>query len=280
MITEALEWPKKETLWVKLGLRVDVIANSRGRHPSMLLAYLAEGLSSELRFANAAPASSLIKLPILLCLWASSIPLALSGLESGKLGHLGGLTMADYWPQIITAASTLIGAVTGGFVTFTVQTRAKAIEREENRASLATAIAAEIDAYIDLMEVRKHEKNAMDLIAQNEAGNKLLPSHWMTSQEAGSDPFPILKANLSQIGTLGPVCDSLANFYSQVMGTRMTVLAAREGHYDHVSPSDVAKIMRTELDQWRNAMALGRSTASALRSGTSIVDLTKKRNAW
>lgn len=88
MITEALEWPQKETLWVKLGLRVDVIANSGGRHPSMLLAYLAEGLSSELRFTDAAPAGCLVELPVLIGLGTAGIPFSLAPFAASKISHL------------------------------------------------------------------------------------------------------------------------------------------------------------------------------------------------
>jgi hypothetical protein len=173
--------------------------------------------------------------------------------------------MTDYWPQIITAGSGLFGTIVGGLISWGVQHWAKKQERQEKRSSLAIAIAAEIDSYLDLMKARDHVGNASKMIAANEQGIQVLPKKWMTDEERKASSFPIFDANLSQLGILGPVLSDIATFHRRVAAVRATIINAMEGAYNDMAPADIAEIMKAELVMWENAVAIGRSTARRLR---------------
>jgi hypothetical protein len=111
--------------------------------------------------------------------------------------------MADYWPQIIPAVSVLVGALIGGIVSYKAQIAGKEADSRNARNSLSLAVAAEIEAYIDLMQNREHEKYAEALIAANQSGVQTIPKAWISGHELISDPLPVLRANLQSIGLLG-----------------------------------------------------------------------------
>lgn len=87
VVAKALERPNEERCWVELCLRVDVIAHRGRRNPAMPLAVLTERLLRQLESTHSPPSRRLVELSILLSLRAAGIPLALPGLESGKLAH-------------------------------------------------------------------------------------------------------------------------------------------------------------------------------------------------
>ena len=84
-VAQALEWPFKESGRVELGVRVHMVADSSSSDTAMPLAVLAQWMLSKLGLAKLPPAHCLVELPIPLCLWTASIPLALPGLEGNKL---------------------------------------------------------------------------------------------------------------------------------------------------------------------------------------------------
>lgn len=87
-IAQALEWSFEEGGRIKFCLRVNVVADRGSGDATVPLAVFAKRLLPKLGLTNPSPPRRLVELPVFLGLWTSSIPLALPGLEGGKLGHL------------------------------------------------------------------------------------------------------------------------------------------------------------------------------------------------
>ena len=176
--------------------------------------------------------------------------------------------MADYWPQIITAVSGLMGTVVGGLITWGVQHKTALRARSEKRRSLEVSLPAEVDSFLDLMDHRNHVQNVTAMIAANRAGAHTVPGRWITDEERKASAFPIFDANIADLGLLDDnTLRDLATFHRRVAGVRATIIQAMEGGYDNVPAQQVADIMERELGLWKNAVALGRSVAGALRDG-------------
>src|SRR4026208_2368652 len=80
---------------------------------------------------------------------------------------------------IISGASGILGALVGGLTTWATQECARHRELSERRRALASAIAAETEAYLELMERRQHTERAEDVLKRLEGGeNGSLRGGW------------------------------------------------------------------------------------------------------
>lgn len=142
---------------------------------------------------------------------------------------------------------------------------------EDRRASkarsrtLAFAIAAEIEAYLDLMEMRDHVSYARDLIRMNRGGTRRLPKEWISGFEREYDPLPVMRSAIPEIGLLGTLGGDVAKFYTQVTAVRATLMSADDGKYDDACAEDLAFIFEKELELWLATVDLGRLLTRILR---------------
>lgn len=81
---------------------------------------------------------------------------------------------------LISGIFALSGAVIGGLVTFGGQYYFRAKELRERKQALAYSVAAEIEAYLDLMECRDHVTYAQQIIDNNRNGTRQLPKAWIS----------------------------------------------------------------------------------------------------
>ena len=123
-----------------------------------------------------------------------------------------------------------------------------------------------MEAYIDLMAKRGHVEYAQQVIETNKSGKKELPKNWISGFEKGSDPFPVIKATLPEIGILGGLSGDVARFYSQATAVRLTLMAVGEGAYDDARPVDLAHIFEEELALWLDTESHARTTIRVLRT--------------
>lgn len=173
--------------------------------------------------------------------------------------------MADYWPQIISGAAGLVGSAIGTIGTLYAQNSKRTDEAQQQRKALGFAIAAEIDAYLDLMERRDWVMQAEHLLNVAKSGQKPRVDRWITEEEQSRDVFPIFTANLSNIGLLGPSCKELGKFYTSVIAIRTTVTEMQAGKYDDLSPSVWVELIREEIDFWLETVVIGRRSTDQLR---------------
>src|SRR5690606_33974488 len=100
--------------------------------------------------------------------------------------------------------------------------------------------------------------------------NKILPKSWISGFEKANDPFPVFRSSLDKLGTLGVFCNDVGKFYSQASAIRITLIAVDEGTYDTATPSDLAKIIRSELALWAETEAFGWRLARQLKEAATF----------
>lgn len=170
------------------------------------------------------------------------------------------------WLQVLPAVSGLVGALIGSGAALFGQHLQRRHELTHRRQSIAFAIAAEIEAYIDIIDQRGWVPIAEMLFKQASAGTIPKVEGWLSDQEQARDPFPIFSANMGNIGTLGQITGRLAKFYTRVIGIRSTVVDMQIGAYDDLGPEGVAHVIRGEIDLWLETAVLGRKLVNDLRS--------------
>jgi len=171
----------------------------------------------------------------------------------------------NLWQSMITSVFALLGVLIGGLVTYLVQTKSKEKEHRALCKSLSLAIAAEIEAYLDLILIRDHTKYAKTIIELNKNGIKTLPKDWVSGFERGIESFPVITANLSNIGSLGSSCSDVVAFYSQAMAVRLTLMGVSDGKYDEATATDLERMFQGELELWGKTEYLGRNVIKSLR---------------
>lgn len=167
--------------------------------------------------------------------------------------------------SIIGAASALAGAIVGGVATNWAQASQRRAEFRTRRRGLAAAHAAEIRAYLEMIEMRRYVQHAEQLHMALSQGYSVSLKGFMTEHERLTDPFPVYRSNIAEIGVLGPqLCGDLAIFHSWVSAVRSTIVRAEEGYYDTYAPEQSAELLREELAVWRDLTIRGRKLIEEL----------------
>lgn len=172
----------------------------------------------------------------------------------------------NLWLQVLPAVSGLIGVLIGAGSALYGQHRQRQHELTQRRQSIGFALAAEIEAYLDIVEQREWVLVAENLFTQASNGNLPKVEGWLSEKEKTKDPFPIFAANMGNIGLLGQTTGPLAKFYTRVIGIRPTVADLQDGGYDDLGAYGVARVIRGEIDLWLETVVLGRKIVHDLRS--------------
>ncbi|MEE9909791.1 hypothetical protein LWV33_21610 [Brucella intermedia] len=179
---------------------------------------------------------------------------------------------------IITAVAGLIGAVIGAGASVWSQSKDRNARWERDVNGLRMALSAEISSYLSLIEKRGQIEYLEGIAKANEEAamlanfpkNKILPKSWISGFEKANDPFPVFRSSLDKLGTLGVFCNDVGKFYSQASAIRITLIAVDEGTYDTATPSDLAKIIRSELALWAETEAFGWRLARQLKEAATF----------
>lgn len=167
--------------------------------------------------------------------------------------------------SIISAASGLLGALIGAGAALLTQHLARRSELAKERKSLAAAIAAEIEAYLDLMN-RRDMLGSLDLLTKRLGrGEQLSIKHFALPDEKPLDQFLIGPSVVTSIGLLGDLAADVAKFYTLVAGVRTTGIFAARGAYDAMQPEARGTLVKQERDVLATALDLGRELVPRLR---------------
>lgn len=171
--------------------------------------------------------------------------------------------MAGEW---LPAVSGLVGTVIGGCITYFGQKLSRDAEKKAERAALAGGIAAEIEAYLLLMQVRNHAAGARALAARIRGGSGEKLRGFLHEDNKPLDEFPVARAHMGDVGQLGDVCFDLAKFYALLAGVQTTVISAERGKYDSMSASDLADMIERETVLWEQSLALATSVLPRVKA--------------
>jgi hypothetical protein len=169
-------------------------------------------------------------------------------------------------PSLIAAGSGLAGTAIGGLISYWAQVGRAKGEENRRRKSMAISLAAEIEAYLELMKRRGHAVNARALAAQFRTGQSVKIRGFALTDDTPLGQFPLFMRLMDQIGELGSVCSELAKFYTLIAGVRTTCIAAERGQYDNWSSTAQANLIEAEVDVWESALTLGKELVPRLRS--------------
>ena len=168
--------------------------------------------------------------------------------------------------DLTAALIGLGGAVVGGVLVIIGQYLQDSRDRTARKTAVAHSIAAEIEAYLDLMKRRNHVAYAQQIIDANKRGVKSIPKDWISGFERELEPFPIMRSALPEVGLLGSLGGDVAKFYTQTNAIRITIMGADDGKYDNATAADLAYIFEQELKLWNDTEELGRTVIKVLRS--------------
>lgn len=172
--------------------------------------------------------------------------------------------MEDYpW---VSVTIPLIGVIIGGVLTIVGQQFTAWRTRKNLRRDLGAALAGEIEAFLEITRRRGLLNQATDAARALHAGMTVPLRGWVTLSEANTDQFPIYRANLAQLGMLGPVFGKMARFYRLAEAVRATAIRAEEGYYDKDPPDAVANLIAQEIAVWKEVEQLGAEIVATLRS--------------
>src|SRR4051794_25869651 len=90
--------------------------------------------------------------------------------------------MADYWPQVIGAASALLGAVTGGTISYFAQRSLAKRQFAHDRAALAMAFLTEVEMILEQVAVLQQMQMASEMLKRW----KSIPATMIEPKEAGA----------------------------------------------------------------------------------------------
>jgi hypothetical protein len=138
-------------------------------------------------------------------------------------------------------------------------------DKENERRALAGAIAAELEAYLDLMTRRNHSKNGRDLANRIRAGSGDKLRGFLDKDSKPLDEFLLVKSQVGNIGILGDVCFDLLKFYTLLAGVQTTVISGENGKYDGLGEASLANMIETEIAVWESALAMAPSIVSRLK---------------
>ncbi|WP_153045230.1 hypothetical protein [Sinorhizobium americanum] len=172
--------------------------------------------------------------------------------------------MADYWPQIITGLSGLLGSIIGATASYLAQTRSRNADIAARRRSLAFALGAEIKSFLEITERRGKIRMAEHMARQARSGMDVQLRGFLAEEERNQGQFPIYTANLSSIGSLGPITKELVLFYGMVNAVYLTIKRAEIGDYDTYTPAEKADLIEGEITIWRAAIDSGKKLSETL----------------
>ena len=169
--------------------------------------------------------------------------------------------------SIISSVSALLGACVGGAITYWVQRVQRRADRLEERRAIAAAIAAELNAYIDLMILRDHTAHYREIVRQIRAGAVIPAATFKRSNVKLNEMFPAFFSQLSKLGLLGEVAFDLGRFFTLLAGVIATVAQFGSGHLDGVDMATRANLIEKEIDNevWEQALRTGRDLVPRLK---------------
>jgi len=164
----------------------------------------------------------------------------------------------------------LAGVIVGGGVNFITQSAVDRRKRKADRESVAAALSAEIEAYLDIVERRRNIESARAVLLRLQNGESIpLRGFGVERDEKSAAIFPAYLALLPQLGLLGGTVSKVTKFYSLAMAVRSTARTAERGGYEHLDCRSKAKLLEDELAIWDELSCLGRALAKQLRPVTA-----------
>lgn len=166
----------------------------------------------------------------------------------------------------ISAGAALTGALIGAVASAGTQVFLSRQNRIHEKASVAAAIAAEIESVLRMVNRRDPFGRADQLVAAWEAGHIInMAGFSVPENPEPARVYPIFHGSVGKLGLLGHSAGDVTTFYSYILAIQATGEIANRGGYDHLTLENRIKFVREEIGFLREAVALGTRVARELR---------------
>jgi hypothetical protein len=177
--------------------------------------------------------------------------------------------LSDFdWTILIPVGSALLGTLLGSGVSYFAQIRTREADLAERRKSLAHALAAEIEVFQRIVARRDLPGRCQAAADSARAGNEYAVREWLSEQDGNMEVLPIYRANLGNIGLLGPVCVELVTFVGQVEAILATIKGIHAGLYDKLDGEKIADLIEGDVELWRVSEKLATEIVADLKAIT------------
>lgn len=172
------------------------------------------------------------------------------------------MDFSPYVPALFGFLGTVIGAGVSYFAQKSMAMDARKVEAR----NLKLGMAAEVEAYLGIVDRRAHASNAASVIDTLRLGNDvLLRNFGMEKDEDPAGLFVIFSANTAKLGILGKDATSVLEFYLAAMAVRTTARSAQRGEFDAYTINQKVRLITEELDLWQETAAKGKRLVDRLR---------------
>ena len=175
-------------------------------------------------------------------------------------------TFSIVFPAAMALGGTIVGVIGGGLATYWVQRWQSGKDRADKRRALAAGVAAELIAFIDLVEERDHTSAWKGTVAAMRQGHDLKLAGNAGPEGTVKEMFPFFFAQINSIGLLGDQTPDLAKFYTRLAGIYATMSKANKGAFDSRSLDGRITVLETEIALWENTLKGGRAVAVQLQA--------------
>jgi hypothetical protein len=162
--------------------------------------------------------------------------------------------MVDFWGVVLGGAVTLIGSI-----------GVKWWDEWRQRRALRAAFGAEIEALINIVEIRKHEARAQEWLAKWRKGEDYVPKMY-GFDGAKMYEDPVYRSNLDKIGMLGAEAADAVQFYTNMIACRVNLRVFVTGEVKDFSIGKRIEWVESLLAVWQPTKALGLSLVKRLSS--------------
>jgi hypothetical protein len=158
----------------------------------------------------------------------------------------------------MTALMAFLGAILGAILS---GVGLESYKRHRDRQGVASALAGEIFAILQMSEKRNYVQWATQLVQQLEAGEAVkIPD--VVAKPIELDP--VAAKHVDKIGLLGGnLPEKIATFYHYVMGIRLDLSNLADGKFDY-NHTQKANLIKEDLALWAETVALGNGLLSDL----------------
>lgn len=173
------------------------------------------------------------------------------------------------WTDIVIPLLAAFGGIVlGGIITHRSQIALQEKLLERKGRAFAHGFAAELEAYLKILEVRK-AIDSYEAIAQRLEAGQDQPLHLFVDDPTESPlaMLPFADKNFGDIAFLpaGPREDCV-NWLTLYRGVRASVIGAAQGKFSHLPVIEKAKLVRGELDLFKDLLDQAGHLISRLRA--------------
>ena len=151
---------------------------------------------------------------------------------------------------------TFVGTLIGAILVFITGILLESYRRFNECQGVASAIAGEVFAIMQIAKKRRHEERFSDILSVLKSGNDVPIQNIIGSNDTKLDP--VIDKYIDRIGLLYPksgLPKKIVTFYTYLNGIRIDILRLFKGEFK--TPQEKEFVIEEDLELWRDTVKLG-----------------------